>query len=870
MIPFKLSALALALTLAACGGSNTNNDSNDNNNENSVTPPNPNDSTDIIVPAQEAHLIAQGNAERTIAFNTIDTGLDKKIDKWGLDTAWADHNNVIRGTRFMGKEQVDLVRVSFRPTDPLEIDSQGEYQLATTTVLDDLTMYEYATKRIDILNQAGLTNIDVVMNSDHPRIDSWYKNSDGTANVEHWIELFKVTRNFFEENGHQVIGLGPFNEPDYTSTGQGSMQDFLAISTAIKADSYFDDLFVNGGNTLNNDEALSWYNMLKDTLDYGNTHQLAGSFAQYAGFFKQVKSDGRKAMNDELHNIMEAMVGVEYGIDTGIFWGSAEYTRGQFVQASDGKRLGYAEHRPHWTAASVYRAPDGKIQAFASGSERQATTTKYRFTVKDKAVFFDGHGPLYNYTITVPGGNGYWIDQPNYETTVNIEWGDDIRPVIGGRYKIVNKETQQVLEMEGSDNGANFQVSDDRGEDIQLWNVSKRAIDAGGDDVYYSMVNHSTGGSPDIWDWNLDVGGDIRQWSFAGGSNQEWILQYEGNGWFSICSRFSSYCIETAGTNAQQEEHTGEDKQLWRFIPEGVEVELIAPNAPSNLQAIAQSESIALSWDANSEMDIASYTLLRSTNETDGYEIIARNLAETNFVDNTAQPNQIYFYKLRAEDKAFNYSELSSSASAASTGEATLVAQFSFEKNAIDSSENQNHAAVSGELIYGAAIEGDYALKLNGPSQFIQLPAGIANSDNLTVLAWVKWNGGDAEQHIFNFGNDDSENITLTPKSKSGSLQLSINQNGTTQTLESTPIDSGEWIHLALVFDNSKVKLYQDTILVAETSEITLKPSDIKPVANFIGRGQSSAGQYFNGSIDDLRIYNYALTENDVQAVYQP
>lgn len=36
------------------------------------------------------------------------------------------------------------------------------------------------------------------------------------------------------------------------------------------------------GNTLNSDQALPWYNYLKDQLDEGNTHQLAGSFDNFA------------------------------------------------------------------------------------------------------------------------------------------------------------------------------------------------------------------------------------------------------------------------------------------------------------------------------------------------------------------------------------------------------------------------------------------------------------------------------------------------------------------------------------------------------------------------------------------------------------
>ena len=83
------------------------------------------------------------------------------------------------------------------------------------------------------------------------------------------------------------------------------------------------------------------------------------------------------------------------GMQTGIWWGWAEYARGEFCKASrtGGERLAYAENRPKWSAASVYRAPDGKVQAFGGASERQANTSSYNFISTDRVVYYDGVGP---------------------------------------------------------------------------------------------------------------------------------------------------------------------------------------------------------------------------------------------------------------------------------------------------------------------------------------------------------------------------------------------------------------------------------------------------------------------------------------------
>ena len=286
----------------------------------------------------------------------------------------------------------------------------------------------------------------MVLNDDNPTVDPSF-----TGNATNWAKLIDVTTRRHQEAGHTVITVSPFNEPDNPASVQGTATDFYNIAGLLKGNSRFANIRISGGNTLNDDQALAWYNSLKDRLDEGNTHQLAGSFDNYASFQQTVRANSHYATNDELHNVMEAMVGAEYGMQAGIWWGTAELARGEFVKASDGVRLGYAEHRPNWTAASVYRNPDGKVQAFAGMSERQGVTTTYRFVSKDRDVYYNGYGPQREYTMVMPGGaaGSYQNGQTNAESVVNVTWGEDIQPVISGRYLLVNRNSGKVLEVAG-------------------------------------------------------------------------------------------------------------------------------------------------------------------------------------------------------------------------------------------------------------------------------------------------------------------------------------------------------------------------------------------------------------------------------------
>jgi len=65
-----------------------------------------------------------------------------------------------------------------------------------------------------------------------------------------------------------------------------------------------------------------------------------------------------------------------------------------------------------------------------------------------------------------------------------------------------------------------------------------------------------------------------------------------------------------------------------------------------------------------------------------------------------------------------------------------------------------------------------------------------------------------------------------------------------------------------------EVRLYKNGAMVAESKTITYNPMDFKPIFNYIGRGQQSNIPLFKGYMDDFRIYNYALSADEIKSVY--
>lgn len=805
--------------------------------------------------SSSSNLVAQAVPDRTVLFSVTDAGVSKPII-WGLDLAWLSEGNIKRGIAFMGADRVDVVRASFQPTLPLV---NGDLQ---TAQINDLNT------RLNLINLTG-TKTKVVLNCDHPSVHSSY-----VGNAANWAQLIDATTRRVQERGRTVVAVSPFNEPDYTATGQGNVTDFYNIAGLLKENSRFDTIRISGGNTLNTDQALVWYNQLKSRLDEGNTHQLAGSFDNYANFFKTVKANGDHATNDELHNVMEAMVGVEYGMQTGIWWGTAEYARGEFVKASDGVRLGYAEHRPNWTAASVYRNLDGKVQAFGGTSERQAVATSYRFVSKDRDVFFDGYGPQREYNMILLGGTGYQNGQTNAEKVVNISWGDDIQPVINGKYMLVNRNSAKVMEIAAGSTtaGANVRQYTNSGATYQQWNVTPVDARIGGDFSYFTFTAVHSGKSLDIYNWSLDNGGNIVSWDDAKGANQQWYLEYAGDGWFYIRSRHSAKCIEVAGAstangaNIQQGEKDGGTDQQWRFLPVGTSIEFVAPVPPTQATATANANSIRLEWTASTDADVTGYTIFRSETAGGPYNIIARDIATTTFVDSKITPETSYFYTIKAVDKALNRSAYSNEASASATGANELVANYKFDNTTNDSTINLNHCATLGGTSFIDGKFGSKVISLNGTNAFVQLPTHVANFEEITVATWVYIRSSTQWQRIFDFGNDQTQYMFLTPRSGTGQLRFAIKNGGTEQILNAPALSTLAWSHVAVSMGATGVRLYVNGVQVAESNAITIRPSDFKPILNYIGRSQFS-DPMLNASIEDFRIYNYELSANEIAKI---
>lgn len=827
------------------------------------------------------YLVANQKTNVTILFNTNDEGVKTPV-LWGLDTAWPSEDNVRRGTNHIGKEYLGTGRVSFQPSDL--VDENGELSASQKSALNN---------RLRIIALSGVKNI--ALNCDHEVLcsyeddtEDWVKKAaqhrkNYVGKPAEWVRLFKATVNYCRDKGYNVVSIAPFNEADYTAWNQGTMSDFKEICRLMQEDTFFDDIRVSGGNTLNCDEALKWYNGLSPYLDEGNTHQLAGSFDNYAKFFETVRANGHYATADELHNVMEAMVGVEYGMQSGIWWGFDGRARGQYCQATFGERLAYGEDRAHWTAASVYRMPDGRIQLFGGTSERQANNSSYRIVSQDKVAYFEGHGPMHEYVMNLPGGTGYQVGQTNAERVLEIHTGEDV-PLgpTEGKFIIMNKKSRKLMmpKSGSTSNGTIISQGANKKQTYQQWNITPVDSRVGGDFSYFYISNVKNGAQLDINNWSTSNGANIILYSGGKGANEQWYFQYAGDGYYYILSRHSGKCLEvssgstTEGASILQTTLTGKDQQKWRLLPTNATCELYAPDAPIGLAAEPTAATINLSWNAVDESDVTGYAILRAdASQGAPYEwnTIARNIADTVFIDNTVAEGCEYIYKVKAIDRAMNRSEASDSVIASLNGEKALVAWYQFEDALYDMTAHQMNAAHYGDASYLTAKKGnlrDKVLTLDGSLDYLQLPTAIANRGEMTVALWVRWKGAGNWQRIFDFGNGEDQYMFLTANAASSKMRFAIKNGGDEQYMDISKLGTYSWKHVTLTISNDSIAAFVDGELKASTTDITLRPSDFKPIFNYIGRSQFKGDAMFKGDVDDLRIYNYALSADEVNALF--
>ena len=820
----------------------------------------------LAVMPSKAQVTASSSMEASafapnVHFNIGSEGVEQPV-RWGIDTAWLWDWWPLRATNHM-RECASLGRVTIDPR------TTGSH-----TSLD-ASQKERLDLQLSWLKKSGVKDLFLLSgNTSGTYWQTSFRNSF-VADIVMGVE-------YLASKGYNVIAIAPFNEPDYGANQAPGPEEMAVVSRMLREHPTTKNIDVCGPNTLNPDYAYSWWDIMKNDVQIGNTHQLAGTFDSFAGFYDKVAKSGKKSAGDEMHNINDALIGMNYGMSAGIWWSDyGGYTRAELGCASnDGSRIGYKENRALWTSAAVFkRKSEPLVEAFLGTSERQAGESAFTFVSQDRLAYFDGYGPYYDYTKGTPGGTGYQAGQTNAEYVIEITNGEDV-PVgpISGKFKIVNKASGKVLSpSNGSVSGGNgISLSNDGETKNQTWIVEAVDYRCGGDFSYVSICNAGNASSKYYLDaQKYDAANGAKVMLYAGGANEceRWHLRYKGNGYYVMTNHDSGLSLEGSTSNSDatatgvvQWERTGTDRQLWRFIPADAEVEFDAPATPAGLQTESLPGSIRLTWNANGDEDLLGYMVYRYNEGAKIWETIGRQVAGTEFIDNICAKGKPYKYRLRAVDKAWNVSEASEEAIGTTAATPALIGQWTLRSSLDD---------ISGNLFHGAATDIEFSTTdthpgaiFDGTNDYISLPYHLGDMEEMTFSAWVKAETTTAWQRIFDFGRN-TENYLFLTNSNGSDLRFEICKDGTKQGLNATKrLSANVWTHVAVTIGKDSTKIYLDGKFNASTAEITFRPSDVAPSLAYLGRSMFDADPLLKGAMGDVRLYNYPLEGETIEKLY--
>ena len=790
-----------------------------------------------------------------VAFDISWEGIRQPV-RWGIDTAWLWDWWPLRATNHM-QECAELGRVTL---DPRVSGTYTELSAEQTERLD---------LQLSWLKKSGVKTLWLLAgNTSGTAWKTTYRTS--------FVEDIALAVQYLQGKGYTITAISPFNEPDYSPNNAPSVGEMSIVARLIRENSVMENIDVAGPSTLNCDYARSWWNTMKGSVQIGNTHQLAGSFNSFVEFYAAVQAAGKKGAGDEMHNINDALIGMNYGMTDGIWWSDfGSYTRAELGRASnDGERIGYAENRLAWTSAAVFRRrSEPLVEAFLGTSERQAGESAYTFVSQDRLAYFDGNGPFYDYTQGTPGGTGYASGQTNAEGVIEITHGEDV-PVapLKGTFKIVNKATGKLLTTSDLRNDATITQIMENPVANQSWVIEPIAPRAASDMAHVTIrAAKNTKFYLDALKYAADNGARVLLYSGDGNECERWHLHYKGDGYYTITNYDSGLSLEgssdntdTYTTSVVQWARTGTDRQLWRLVPAEATVESEAPATPSGLQAEGRSGSILLKWTANDETDLLGYMVYRFNDDADEWETLARCITSNEFIDNYCAKGCTFRYRIRAIDKAWNLSEPSDEVSAVTVAADVLIGEWPLIENMQDNSENALHAAATSVTFTdtdshkGAVFNGNY----------ISLPYHVADMKAMTFCAWVKPTSSLAWQCIFDFGRSSDNYIMLTP-SNGSFLRFEICKDGVKQGVDATKrLPTDKWTHVAVTLGGDCAKIFLDGELDAESTAVTFCPSDIRPVLAYLGRSMFDNAPLFKGVIGDVRLYNHVLDADNIRAVF--
>ena len=203
-------------------------------------------------------------------------------------------------------------------------------------------------------------------------------------------------------------------------------------------------------------------------------------------------------------------------------------------------------------------------------------------------------------------------------------------------------------------------------------------------------------------------------------------------------------------------------------------------------------------------------------------------------------------------------------ASAAPSG---LVAAYAFDEGSgttVADASGNGHTGAIANATWATAGEYGKALQFNGTSAIVTIPdaADLHLSTAMTLEAWVNPSTVNAFWRDVVYKGNDNYYLEATSQPTSHPVAGTVAGGSYGEAYGTANLPTNTWSFLTATYDGANVRFYLNGTLVATTAHTGTIASSTNPLT--IG-GDNIYGQNFAGLIDNVRVYNVALTTAQIQ-----
>ncbi|MDC6470540.1 PKD domain-containing protein, partial [Flavobacteriales bacterium] len=194
-----------------------------------------------------------------------------------------------------------------------------------------------------------------------------------------------------------------------------------------------------------------------------------------------------------------------------------------------------------------------------------------------------------------------------------------------------------------------------------------------------------------------------------------------------------------------------------------------------------------------------------------------------------------------------------------------LLVYYPFNGNANDNSGNTNNGTVSGSVLttdrFNNANSAYYFDGIN--DNILASPISSINT-SVSVSIWVKNDNNTGEWNGIITNQPNSNEGFLLQENQNNKYNWAVAKGGGYRELWSNSFISNQWDHFVCIIDNNQMSIYINGVLDANS---TIGSFNLASTGNLC-IGSRYSNEWFKGKLDDIGIWNRALTNQEIQAIY--